>query len=118
MKATKHLKCSDAEQVFNALFTKNLKLKKPIGKAQKSWSLVNVKRDNDTNPESRVKNAKSAVMKLLSNSAKSSCYTFGFERQHLGSAPRYSFSTSCLLDLYVRTHLKTTICSKYSYICA
>ena len=81
LKVTKGLKSSDSNSQFDQMFTKDLKLKKHVGKAQKSWSLVSVKGCRGATPEEKLDESKSAFMRLVSG--KSSQSRFVFERQSL-----------------------------------
>ena len=62
LKITKGLKSSDPKAQFEQMFTKDLKLKKSVGKAQKSWNLVSVKGCRGTAPEEKLNESKSAFI--------------------------------------------------------
>ncbi len=79
---TKGIKTSSPDAIFEALFTKDLKLKKTIGKANKSWQMVALKGSKTTKEES-IMRAKNAFLKLLTSPGEAATQTFVFERQTL-----------------------------------
>lgn len=81
--ATAQLKTSSKNKLWSALFTKDFTLKKPVGKAEKSWTLVSVKGSIATSPEVKSAEAKTSFLKLLSSTKGRDKITFRFERQNL-----------------------------------
>lgn len=82
MAATTGIKASSPDALFQALFTKDLKLKKTIGKAMKSWQMVALK-GSQTNAKESAMMAKNAFLTLLKSSREAATQTFVFERQTL-----------------------------------
>ena len=108
LKVTKGLKSSDSNSQFDQMFTKDLKLKKHVGKAQKSWSLVSVKGCRGATPEEKLDESKSAFMRLVSG--KSSQYRFVFERQSLTLTRIKCFRFQCcFFFVYVCLRLTTYV---------
>ena len=85
--ATKSIKTTDPQKIFESLFTKDFKLKKTVGKAEKSWCLKGNKRFKDSSDETALNDAKNVFMDLVSGSGKTK-RKFVFERQKLNSIRR------------------------------
>ena len=80
--ATKGIKTTNPQKIFESLFTKDFKLKKNVGKAEKSWCLKGKKGYQDVNE------AKNVFMELVSGSGKTK-HKFVFERQKLNAIRRW-----------------------------
>ena len=59
--ATKSIKTYRPQKIFESLFTKDFKLKKTVGKAEKSWCLKGNKRFKDSSDETALNDAQECV---------------------------------------------------------